>query len=179
MKKLSLAGLMLAAFVTGAFAQQSEPVSIVKVNILSPLVRTFSGFYERKIAPHASVQLGLSYTGANLDDVRLRGWSIAPEFRYYAGKKEAMEGIYVAPFMRFGNFEVSDDLAKADLRSIGGGLLVGHQWIFNKGLTLDIFLGPSYSSGNLKLTEGQTEPDTPGSINGFGLRTGVTLGFAF
>lgn len=179
MKKLSLAGIMLATFATGAFAQKSEPVSIVMVNILSPLARTFSGFYERKIAPNASVQLGLSYTGARLDEVQLRGWSVAPEFRYYAGKKEAMEGFYVAPFLRIGNFEVSEDFAKADLNTIGGGLLVGNQWIFSKGLTLDIFLGPSYSSGNLKLTEGEAEPDTPGSINGFGLRAGVTLGIAF
>lgn len=179
MKKISLAAVLLAVAVTGAFAQKSEPVSIVKVNILSPLVRTFSGFYERKIAPSASVQLGLSYTGAEIDDVQLRGWSIAPEFRFYAGKKEAMEGIYVAPFVRIGNFEVSDELAKADLRTLGGGLIVGHQWIFTKGLTLDVFLGPSYSSGKLKLTEGQSEPDTPGSVDGFGLRSGVTLGFAF
>ena len=178
MKKLSLAGIMLATF-TGVFAQKAEPVNILKVNILSPLARTFSGFYERKIAPSASLQVGFSYTGARLDDVQLRGWSVVPEFRYYAGKKEALEGFYVAPFMRIGNFEVSDDFAKADLTSIGGGLLVGNQWIFSKGLTLDLFIGPSYSSGNLKLTEGEAEPDTPGTVNGFGLRAGVTLGIAF
>jgi len=179
MKKISLAGLLLACLATGAFAQESSPVSNVKVNILSPLARTFSGFYERKIAPNASVQLGLSFTGAELDDVKLNGWSVTPEFRYYAGQKGAMQGFYVAPFMRFGNFEVSDDLAKADLKSIGGGLLVGNQWIFSKKISLDIFMGPSYSSGNLKLTEGQAEPDAPSTVNGFGLRAGLTLGIAF
>jgi hypothetical protein len=179
MKKLSLAGIMLATFVTGAFAQKTESVSNIKVNILSPLVRTFSGFYERKISPNTSVQLGLSYTGAELDDQQLRGWSITPEFRYYASQKEAMQGFYVAPFMRFGNFEVSDYLAKADLKSIGGGLLIGNQWIFSKGLSLDVFLGPSYSSGKLKVTEGQTEPDVPATVNGVGLRAGLTLGIVF
>lgn len=179
MKNLSLAGIMLAIFATGAFAQKPEPVNNIKVNLLSPLASTFSGFYERKIAPNASVQLGLSFTGAELDDMKLNGWSITPEFRYYAGKKEAMQGFYVAPFMRFGNFEVSDDFAKADLKSIGAGLLVGNQWIFRKGLSLDVFMGPSYSSGNLKLTDGEAKPDTPSTVNGFGLRAGVTLGIAF
>lgn len=179
MKKISLAGLMLALFATASFAQEPERKNNIKVNLISPLLRTFSGFYERKISPSAAVQLGVSYTGAELDDVELRGWSITPEFRYYATQKGAMQGFYVAPFMRYGNFEVDDKISKGELKTIGGGLLVGKQWIFTKGISLDTFIGPSYNFGDLKITSGIDDPEVPASFNGFGVRAGVTLGIAF
>lgn len=179
MKKISLAGLLLATIATASFAQEPERKNNIKVNLISPLVRTFSGFYERKISPSSSLQLGVSYTGAELDEVKLRGWSVTPEFRYYATQKGAMQGFYVAPFMRYGNFEVDDKISKGDLKTIGGGLLVGNQWIFGKGISLDLFIGPSYNVGDLKITSGDTDPDVPASFEGFGVRAGVTLGIAF
>ncbi len=179
MKKLTLAGIMLACMSSVVFGQDSEKRSIVKVNMLSPLVRTFSGFYERKVSDAAAVQLGFSYTGATLDDVTLRGWSIIPEFRYYASQKGAMQGIYVAPFMRIGSFNVDDKVSKGELNTLGGGLLLGNQWVFSRGITLDVFLGPSYNGGKLKITSGENDPDIPASFEGFGLRSGVTLGIAF
>jgi hypothetical protein len=179
MKKITLASLLLAGLLSQAFSQEPERINNVKVNLFSPLVRTVSGFYERKVSPSASVQLGFSFTGAELDDVNIDGWSITPEFRYYATQKGAMQGFYVAPFMRFGNFDLDDKVSKAEMKTIGGGLLVGHQWIFSKGLSLDVFLGPSYNTGNIKITQGTTEPETPSSIDGFGIRSGLTLGIAF
>jgi hypothetical protein len=145
MKRVTLVGILLTSIAAQSFAQISEKKNIVKVNVLSPVVRTFSGFYERKISSASSVQLGISYTGAELDEVQIRGWSLAPEFRYYATEKGAMQGFYLAPFMRFGNFELDDKVSKADMKTIGGGLLIGKQWLFYRGITLDAFVGPSYN----------------------------------
>ena len=179
MKKITLACFLLAAIATSSYAQDPERKSNIKVNLISPLIKTFSGFYERKISPSSSLQLGFSYTGAEIDDVQLRGWSVTPEFRYYPTKKGAMEGFYAAPFMRYGNFVVDDQLSKGDLITIGGGLLVGNQWIFAKGISLDTYIGPSYNFGDLKITSGYEDPDFPVSMQGFGVRAGVTLGIAF
>jgi hypothetical protein len=44
---------------------------------------------------------------------------------------------------------------------------------------LDIFVGPQYNSGKVKEKSGNETFDVAGSIDGFGLRTGITLGFAF
>lgn len=60
----------------------------------------------------------------------------------------------------------------------GGGVVIGKQWIFKEKISLDIFIGPSYSSGNVKVESGQDTFDT-GVFDGFGIRTGLTLGFAF
>jgi hypothetical protein len=46
-------------------------------------------------------------------------------------------------------------------------------------VTLDIFLGPNYNSGKVKVTDGSGDVDVPGNFEGFGLRFGVTLGIAF
>ena len=45
-------------------------------------------------------------------------------------------------------------------------------------IALDIFLGPSYSSGDVKVTSG-TDSFNTNAFSGFGLRTVVCFGFAF
>ena len=46
---------------------------------------------------------------------------------------------------------------------------------------LDLFFGPAYNSGKIR-AEGSADEDdfnVSGGIDGFGLRTGITLGFRF
>ena len=47
------------------------------------------------------------------------------------------------------------------------------------GLNIDFFIGPSYTSGKVKVTDGTDSFDLPFGINGFGLRSGLTIGIAF
>lgn len=159
-------------------AQDGEKMNNIKVNIFSPLVRTASIFYERKLGEATSAQLGLFYTGFSSDGVMLRGFGITPEFRFYPGAKGSMEGFYLAPFARYQNFNISDDVSKGTLSTIGGGLLIGGQWIFGRGISLDAFIGPSFNVGNTKVTSG-TAIEEPGGASGFGVRAGVAVGFAF
>ncbi|HRG09553.1 MAG TPA: DUF3575 domain-containing protein, partial [Cyclobacteriaceae bacterium] len=95
---------------------------------------------------------------------------------------EAPAGFYVAPFARYQSFKVEDSFDgatnKGTLSLFGGGVVIGKQWIFKEKISLDIFIGPQYSSGNVKVTDGADTFDT-GAFDGFGVRTGVTLGFAF
>jgi hypothetical protein len=177
MKQLLIAVALLVSLV--ASAQDGQKKNLVKVNMLSPIVRTGSFFYERKISSNSSLQLGVFYTGSKMDDLKLRGFGITPEFRYYASEKGAMEGFYLGPFLRYQSYELSELNNKGKLNTFGGGLLIGKQWIFTKGISVDIFAGPSYNSGTVKVTNGTDNFDLPGGLNGFGVRAGLTVGIAF
>lgn len=176
--------ILLVLFVVTSFAygQESEnAMNNIKVNIFSPIVKTGSFFYERKISESSSAQLGVGFTAYNREGIKINGIFFTPEYRFYlSNTKEAMEGFYVGPYLRYQNLKVEDteDGSKATLSTFGGGIVVGHQWIFKNIFSLDIFLGPNYNSGSVKVTEGQ-EPDIPTSFDGFGARVGVTFGFAF
>jgi hypothetical protein len=194
MKKLLLAsGLLLAA---GSASAQDN---IVKVNILSPIVKTGSFFFEHKLNDNSSVQLGALFTSWSIGDTKVTGFAITPEYRFYLSeRKAAMEGFYVAPFVRYQNLTLKDTYTglmynsntgtyttststdEASLDTFGGGVLVGHQWIFKQRFSLDAFLGPSYNGGSVSYKNGSNSGTLDaGSFKGFGIRTGITFGIAF
>ncbi|PWS26938.1 hypothetical protein DHW03_13020 [Pedobacter yonginense] len=175
MKKLFLCALTALAFL-GAKAQDAQ--NTIKINPLSALLSTGSVFYERKINDGISAQLGLAYTGIKLEDVKFTGVAITPEVRFYL-KQKAISGLYAAPFLRYQNYTVTDGTDKGKYNSFGGGALIGRQWVYGSGFVLDLFFGPSYNSGTYKATQGNNEPDIKGGIEGFGIRTGIALGFGF
>ncbi|GAB4091537.1 DUF3575 domain-containing protein [Flaviaesturariibacter terrae] len=178
MKKAILA----LGFAAVAFGAQAQKSNAIKVNILSPIVKSGSFFYERAIGENKTVQLGVGFTAYNKSDVKFNGIFLTPEFRFYLNG-EAMNGVYVGPFLRYQNLKIEDKSGgtsdKATLSTFGGGAVVGRQWIFGNVVTLDLFIGPSYSTGTVKYDDGAGNTSIPGSLNGFGVRTGVTLGVAF
>ena len=155
--------------------------NVFKINILSPVVRTASVFYERALNDQSSLQLGFFYSGYSDDDTKFRGFGITPEYRFYLSETPAPAGFYVAPFLRYQNFDLEDELTldEAEYSAFGGGLLIGRQWVFKERVALDVFLGPAYVSGDVEVTEGSEGSFDVGVFDGFGLRAGVTLGLAF
>lgn len=178
-----------AAMTLGAAQAQNN---IVKVNVLSPVVSTGSFFYERTIADDKSLQLGLFYTGFGIGDTKFSGFGITPEFRkYLSSSKQAPEGFYLAPFLRYQSFNLKTEYndwssdgekntAEATFNTIGAGVLIGKQWIFADRFVLDTFFGPNYNAGNVKAKDGSTEDQfETGAFGGFGIRTGIALGLKF
>ncbi len=165
-------------------AQTGGKSNAFKVNIFSPMVKTGSFFYERKLNEKSSAQLGVGFTSFGNDDLKVSGLFVTPEYRF-ALSGEPMNGFYIGPFLRYQNLKLEEKIFdqenpdKATLTTFGGGVVVGKQWLFKDLITLDVFLGPSYNSGKLKVTAGDDVEDIPGAFNGFGIRTGVTLGIAF
>jgi hypothetical protein len=177
--KKPLLVLLLAVIASSAFSQKAN---VIKINIFSPIVKTFNIQYEHKVKADASVQLGFFYTGFSVGDTRFSGIGITPEYRFYLSDTEAPQGVYLAPFLRYQNFTLTDSpsLAEASLSNFGGGVIIGKQWIFKEKIALDIFIGPSYSSGTVNVKSGSsTTTFETGVFNGFGIRTGLCLGFAF
>lgn len=183
---LALAALL---FSTAAFAQNwddgYEKMNNLKVNLFSPIFRTVSGFYERKVSERSSIQFGVAYTGWSSDNfnLRLRGLMLTPEYRMYLSEYGAMEGFYVAPFLRYSNLQVKnyDQTSSGTLRGFGGGLLVGYQFIFRDMVTLDAFVGPKVGTKAIVYDNENMPRDikVPGILGGFGVRSGLTLGITF
>ena len=183
--------LVAAALLLGATAASAQ-TNALKVNLLSPLFKTGSFFYEHKLNEASSLQLGGLVTHIGLGDTNISGFAITPEYRrYLSNEKQALEGFYVAPFLRYQNLGLrlqttAEDgtpvTAKAVLNTIGGGLVVGHQWLYRQRVTLDTFFGPSYNSNLMKIKASNGDASASfdvGSFQGFSLRTGITLGVAF
>jgi hypothetical protein len=183
MKKIVLSSFMFVLLLSTSSQLMAQRKNALKVNLFSPVVRTGSFFYERVVSEHSSLQLGFFYTGFKVTDTRFSGFGITPEFRYYLSASEAPEGFYVGPFVRYQNFKLTNEGStdKATLSTMGGGVVVGKQWLFKDRITLDTFIGPSFNSGSVKVDGGDSSEDdySTGAFDGFGLRLGLTLGVAF
>lgn len=190
MKTLSLA--VVAALLGGARPAAAQTHAL-KANLLSPLVKTGSFFYEQQLGTHSSVQLGALVTNWSPDaSTHLTGFAFTPEFRrYFSADGQALQGFYVAPFARYQKLAlrmaITDDTdtpyaGQVSLQTLGAGLVVGHQWLYGRRVTLDTFLGPSYNHSVARFTTGDAQATNladPGSFDGLSVRTGLTLGVAF
>ena len=172
---LLLVFFMLTSFILTARGQEN----VIKLNMFSPVVKTFNIQYEKKLKADASFQLGFFYSSAAIGDTDITGFGITPEYRLYLSDSEAPQGVYVAPFVRYQNFTLTRGSDKGTLSTIGGGLILGKQWLFKGKVVLDMFLGPTYSSGSAKLTSGSSSNFDTGPLTGYGIRAGICLGFAF
>ena len=174
MKKLLILVAIFSS--TAVFAQQN----VVKINILSPIVKTINVSFEHALSETGSLQLGLFYTGYSVDETKFSGFGITPEYRFYLSSSPAPDGFYVAPFARYQSFKLTDDFTDSEgkFSAFGGGLVIGRQWIFKERISLDLFLGPQFISGNVDVTDGEDSFNVD-VFDGFGLRTGITFGVAF
>lgn len=171
-------------------SDSAQKKNIFKINLTALAFKNFSFQYERVIAPKTSIALGVGLMpksklpfadkiqedyGDN-DDVsraveqtRLGNFTITPEVRFYLGKKQAPQGFYIAPFLRYAHssfegpyeFTPSDQQLhtaniKGTINSIGGGVLLGSQWSLGKNVSLDWWIaGPIIGStkGSLSGTD--------------------------
>ena len=173
--------LLAVIFAFPSFSQDKPQVApeknVLKINSLSLFLATGSVFYERKLSDGTSGQLGLAYVGLKIQDTRFTGIILTPEVRIYP-KKNAIDGFYVAPYLRYQNYTLQSGSDRGSLSSIGGGFLFGREWITKSGFTMDLFFGGHYGSSNIKVDSG-TDSFKTNLITGFGIRVGFAIGFAF
>jgi hypothetical protein len=180
MKKL----LLITALFVAAVGAHAQNQNAIKINPLSLILATGNIAYERAIGKTTSVQLGMFYTGVGIGDFKYSGLGITPEVRFYiAGRKEALNGVYVGPYLRYQNFTIKDkeDGSQVAFNSFGGGAVLGWEKSWPSGFVLDLFVGPAYNSGTVKSKNGSDpdEFDVSSGFDGFGIRSGITLGFSF
>lgn len=184
--KKNLVVALVAFLAGGVFTSAKAQENVVKINIFSPIVKTLNMSYERKVSANGSFQIGGYFTSYSPGDSKISGFGVTPEYRFYLSESEAPAGVYVAPFVRYQSLKVEDtfdgEVTKGKWSAFGGGLVIGKQWIFKEKISLDIFIGPQYvARGDVKVTDGTGESESfdLGAFDGFGVRTGLTLGFAF
>jgi len=171
-------------FAIPSFSQDKTDVktekNVFKINTLSLFFITPSIFYERKLSDMTSAQLGVGYMGYKISDARFSGIFLTPEFRIYP-KKNAIDGFYIAPYLRYMNLSVKSPSAdlNASLTVMGGGLLFGRQWITKSGFNMDLFFGAHYGSGSAKASSGNTSWFDVNLFSGLRTRIGFAIGFAF
>jgi hypothetical protein len=181
MKKLSFGIVLLAAGLILSSSAFGQKKNAIKINLFSPIIKTGTIFYERALSDAVSAELGFSYTGWSSGDTKWRGFGIQPDFRFYPSKNEDLKGFYIAPFARYFSMTGTNDPLNAEgtLNIVGGGLLIGGQFLIGEWFTLDIFAGPQYLSFSVKEETGSSDDLKTPSLEGFLVRGGLTLGFAF
>jgi hypothetical protein len=180
--KKALILFLLVVLTIPSFSQEKSDVAIeknvLKVNTLSLFLATGSVFYEHKLSDLTSAQFGIAYMAVKIQNTKFSGIILTPEFRIYP-KKNAIDGFYIAPYLRYQNYTLKNSTDKGSLSSMGGGLLFGRQWITKSGFTMDLFFGGHYGSSSVKVDSNGTNTFDTNLITGFGMRVGFALGFAF
>jgi hypothetical protein len=215
--------LTLALTGTMAFAQNERP-NIIKTHPMGYFIGQYQFGYERALSDNFSIvlngggiyrsQTALSsvVNGSSFDfDRQVTGFIAIPEARYYFTGDAAPEGAYLGLFGRFrqvnaewstnleANTEESNEFVKItstrQRTAIGGGLLIGYQFMGKGGMTFDIFAGPQFKDVSSKVTYDMNtlvgtvdgEDVFPERIGidwnwdrrGTGLRFGFSVGYAF
>ncbi len=170
--------IMLPSFAQEKTKSVKTEKNSLKVNTLALVLSTGSVFYERKISDMISAQLGVAYLGWKYSSTKFTGLILTPEFRIFP-KKTAIDGMYVAPYLRYMNFSLTSGASKGTLSSMGGGVVLGREWITNSGFTMDLFFGGHYGGSTVKATTGSVTDFKSSLFSGFGVRVGFALGFAF
>lgn len=180
MKKLLLILVAVCLLVPVKAQEASSEKNVLKVNTLSLFLGTGSVFYERAFTDNLSGQLGFGYLNYGKGDDRFSGLFLTPEVKLYP-KQNAIDGMYVAPYLRYNGLSLKvEDAGKASVNSIGGGVAFGRQWVTNSGFTMDLFFGGHYMKASVKAEdETGTEQFDAGLFDGFGFRLGFAIGFAF
>src|ERR1051325_11478063 len=99
--------LLMALILSGCVYSASGQGSVIKLNIFSPIVKTFNVQYEKTVKADQSFQLGFFYTGYSTGGTDFSGFGITPEYRFYLSDTDAPKGVYLAPFVRYQSFTLT------------------------------------------------------------------------
>jgi hypothetical protein len=175
--------LLALVFYIPAQSQMAAGKNMGKVNLSAFIAKGFGLQYERQIGKRLTVALGYSNipvsdiafksviesqindSNVKIGDFKLGTSIFTPEVRYYLGKQGALHGFYLAPYVRFGHYNLEgpftyttstgsrrDLLFGGSLNSVTGGLMLGSNFNLGKSLYLDWWIiGASIGSatGNL------------------------------
>lgn len=199
-KKLLLVGFIAAMGSISVNAQVAD--NAIKTNIFGAFVGQYQLAYERALNENLSAQLSVglisrtwessasagSFTSST--EQKDGGFLVIPEVRYYF--TEGLKGFYGSAFARYRTgtttvtttFDDSSSETEYTRNAVGGGLLVGYQFLFNDRIALDIFIGPQFKSVSSEVSSNDDEDDTTtveleGESSGAGVRFGVNFGVAF
>lgn len=182
MRKIALVTFAMLLLSAGLYAQK---MNTVKTDLFSPFLRTGVLKYERAFTEDISAQVGFFYTGFTPrdSDVKLNGWGITPEFRYYLSATPAPNGTYLAPNFRYMSLTVEDpdpiDGGSGTLTSLGFAINLGKQVVLKDIVVIDAWVGPVYAFRSISAEAEGVDTGPLPEVDGFGIRLGIAIGLAF
>ena len=143
MKKLFIS-LALLCTVIGSSAQ----TNIIKTNPITFAFGNFNATYEKVINSSSSLIFKGQYMYKLLGlDVNLGGVGFGYRYFFTHLKTEVPTGFYVNPQASFSFGSTLDDYeSRESATSLGLGAEIGYQWVWSSGFTLDLGIGPMYST---------------------------------
>lgn len=149
--------------------------NIVKINVPALSLKNISFQYERKTGTKNSFAIAVRYRPAStmpfqstieklidqpavrVDLFKMGNFGITPEYRFYFGKKNDLQGFYIAPFISYNHYNANipinyDSVTKTKTAIFLGsvntftvGFQIGAQWKLSDKIYLDWWiLGPNY-----------------------------------
>ncbi len=179
---------LLFAGVMGNEAVAQVKSNSVKFNAFGMFAGQYQLAFERAINDKITIQLsgGLVSRKWELGTYEQKdgGFVIIPEARYYFN--ESMKGLYAGAFARYksGSTTATDAdgevYYEASRSAVGGGAVLGYQFLIAERLVLDLFAGPQYKTTSSEVKTGtETALDLKGESDGIGARFGFNIGVAF
>ncbi len=169
MKKTTLTLSFVFIFTIGAFAQAELP-NVIKLNPISLAFGNFNLNYQRAINDATALQIGANYWykifGTEVSGIGVRG---AYHFFITNRAKPAPEGFYIGPQVAYNSLTEKESNEK--VTAFGVGLMLGYQWIWDSGVTLDLGAGPMYQFAD--------ETSTGTSLEGFLPNITIAIGYNF
>ena len=173
--------------------------NILKLDISSPIMRTANVSFEHQTKERSSFVIGALYQDQS--DGFASGYisriAVTPEFRYYMGKYNAPEGIYLSMFARYQYIESIEEIylydpitfipsyeyKKGNINTGGVGMSFGYQRIFQDKISIDVNFGTIWNSGDKRISTNEPFISAPNEMFrpyvGYFVRTGVAVGFLF
>lgn len=190
--KKTLILLFVICLSSSAYSQYGN--GAVKLNLFGLAVGQFQVGYEHALSESATVQLSAGFVSRSWDlgtagftnEQKDQGFILVPEYRYYISG-EALKGAYAGAFARYRSVTTTytqsitgsdDNVTEYSRSAVGGGLLLGYQFIVAEKVALDLFAGPQYKTSSTEVTSGVDQGITlEGDGEGIGLRFGFNVGF--
>jgi hypothetical protein len=201
-KSILLITLACCLLCLNLHADGDEKKNVIKWNPMEYILpHTITLSYERVLQDNMSLNTNLSFNsvsvGGATNGVNASEYytifGITPELRFYV-KHDAPRRFYVGPYLTYKQVnyggDVNDGLGNSGSISgrfniIGGGAMLGYQWLIGGAFALDINTGFGYyhlSSGDIKYNynNGTVQTYPIGlSLSGVLPIFGLSLGYAF
>jgi len=169
MKKTTLTMVIILFISIGAQAQAELP-NVFKINPISLAFGNFNLSYQRALSDASAIQIGANYwykiLGEEVSGIGVRG---GYQFFLTNRAKPSPEGFYIGPQIAYNS--LTDKNSDEKVTAFGIGLMLGYQWVWDSGVTLDLGAGPMYQFAD--------ETSTGTSYEGFLPNITIAIGYNF
>ena len=178
LKSLIILSVLLFTVISFASAQKKDD-NIIKINVPALFFKNFSFQYERTVGKKQSFAVAVRYrpegsipfqstvesivddNSIRVDLAKIGNFGITPEYRFYLGKKGALHGFYIGPFVSYNNYNGNvpvnyndyvnnasvekTAVFKGGVNTFTAGFQLGAQWKLSNKVSLDWWIvGPNY-----------------------------------